>query len=198
MIFAQGRTGSTLLENLLCSTGYFSENGEVLNTIYGEIAFPLSFISGLSKRYPSNFIFHVKTYQLTQDRKKPIDPGTFLETLYADGWKIIYLRRENKIKQALSNIIANHRGKYHKLDQKEENLKILFSCEKLIKKVKKRLAYGEEEKAALANVTYHEVAYESDLENAQAHQKTVDRILEYLSLALEPRLPSIEKSTVVR
>ena len=182
VIFAQGRTGSTLLENLLCSSGYFRENGELLNTRYGEVLFPISFISGLSKRSHSNFIFHVKIYHLTKNRENPIDPCSFLEKLYADGWKIIYLRRENKVKHALSNIIVNHRGKYHKFDTEEEDLKILFKCEQLIRRVK-RLACEEEEKAALENVKYHEVIYENDLENAQSHQQTVDRILEYLSLA---------------
>ena len=31
VIFAQGRTGSTLLEDILCSSGYFSANGELLS-----------------------------------------------------------------------------------------------------------------------------------------------------------------------
>ncbi|MDY7024190.1 MAG: hypothetical protein SWJ54_23045, partial [Cyanobacteriota bacterium] len=34
LIFAQGRTGSNLLENLLVSTGYFRKTGEKLNTQY--------------------------------------------------------------------------------------------------------------------------------------------------------------------
>lgn len=183
LIFAQGRTGSTLLENLLCSSGYFHQNGELLNTAYGEVVFPVSFISGLSKRSRSNFIFHVKLYQLTKDRENPIDPASFLETLYADGWKIIYLRRENKVKHALSNIIANHRGQYHKFDTAKEDFKILFKCEQLVRKINDRFAYEEAEKEALVNVNYHEVIYEQDLENALSHQQTVDRIFKYLSLA---------------
>lgn len=86
VIFAQGRTGSTLLENLLCSTGYFRQNGELLNTSRGEVLFPLQFVNEISKWKPQeNFIFHVKIYQLTRDRKRPLDPAFFLETLYKDG-----------------------------------------------------------------------------------------------------------------
>lgn len=31
LIFAQGRTGSSLLEDLICSSGYFQPNREILN-----------------------------------------------------------------------------------------------------------------------------------------------------------------------
>ncbi|WP_157620617.1 hypothetical protein [Synechococcus sp. PCC 7335] len=194
MIFAQGRTGSTLLESLLCSSGYFGQNGELLNTRYGEVRSPVAFISGLSKRSRGNFIFHVKIQQLTKNRRNPISPRLFLETLYEEGWKIIYLRRENKVKHALSNIVANHRGGYHKFDTKEEDLKILFECEQLTRRVDRRVAYEEKEKEALANIKYHEVIYERDLENAQSHQQTVDRILEYLSLA--PRVVTTKHKKV--
>ena len=49
VIFAQGRTGSTLLESLLCSTGHFFKNGELLNNDTGknEIIFPTQYIRGL-------------------------------------------------------------------------------------------------------------------------------------------------------
>lgn len=183
VIFAQGRTGSTLLENLLCSSSYFRQNGELLDTRYGEVIFPATFISGLSKSARGNFIFHTKIYQLTKDRESPIEPRTFLERLYADGWKIIYLRRKNKVKHALSNIVAKRRGQYHKFDTAAEDLKIVFKREQLIKKVNRRFAYEEQEKDALSTVKYHTVIYEDDLENAQSHQQTIDRILEYLSLA---------------
>ena len=107
LIFGQGRSGSTLLEDLICSTGYFRKNGELLNTNKGEILHPVQFIRGLSKRKASeNIIFHVKISQLTKDRKRPIDPAEFLNTLYNDGWKIIYLRRKNKVMHALSNVVA--------------------------------------------------------------------------------------------
>ncbi|MBE9062524.1 hypothetical protein [cf. Phormidesmis sp. LEGE 11477] len=182
VIFAQGRTGSTFLESLLCSSGYFRQNGELLSTRYGEVKFPISFISGLSKRTQGNFIFHVKLPHLTKDRANPVDPNSFLQTLYADGWKIIYLRRENKVKHALSNIVAKHRGNYHKLDTAVEDFKILFKCEQLTKRVNRRTAYEEQEKEALVNVEFHEVIYEKDLESTQSHQQTADRIFEYLSL----------------
>ncbi len=82
VIFAQGRTGSTLLEDLICSSGHFERNGELLNVNKGEILYPLPFILGLSRRKPNeNFIFHVKIYQLKRDRRNPVDPAYFLNKL---------------------------------------------------------------------------------------------------------------------
>ena len=183
LIFGQGRSGSTLLENLICSTGYFRQNGELLNTNRGEILYPIQFILGLSKlKAPGNFIFHVKVYQLTQDRKRPIDPAKFLNALYSDGWKIIYLRRRNKVRQALSNVVANHRGAYHKYTDESEQFSISIDCDNFVDRVNKRFRFEGIERDALANIKYHEVIYEDDLEKPDAHQETINRILDYVSL----------------
>ena len=192
VIFAQSRTGSTLLESLLCSTGYFRQNGELLNTSKGEIRFPLTFLYGLLKWQPkNNFIFHVKITQLTKDRKHPVDPAFFLKTLYQDGWKIIYLRRRNKVKHTLSWFVAKSRVVgfqsyiWHKFDDKPEELNISVDCEKFNRMVEKRISRDAQEEKVLAGIEYHEVVYEDDLEQPELHQKTVNRILDYLSL--EPR-----------
>jgi LPS sulfotransferase NodH len=183
VIFAQGRTGSTLLESLICSTGFFRENRELLSPDNGEFLYPLQYISGLSKRrVPENFIFHVKIYHLTRNRKRPIDPAMFLEELYKDGWKIIYLRRKNKVKQVLSSVIAEHRGAYHKFNDTEEEYKITLDCTSFVERVNRRIQDEENERKALANVKYLEIVYEEDLEKSDVHQKTVDKILDYSSL----------------
>ena len=189
VIFAQGRTGSTLLESLLKSTGYFRSYEELFNIEKGEILFPLTFLYGLLKWQPkNNFIFHVKIYQLTKKRKHPVDPALFIETLYKDGWKIIYLRRRNKVKHALSIYFARNRSsrylfnKWHKFDDRPEKLNISIECDKFKRSTEKLINYDAQEKKVLANIEYHEVVYEDDLEKPESHQKTVDRILNYLSL----------------
>lgn len=186
VIFGQGRTGSTLLESLLCSTGYFRRNGELFNVkLRGEVRFPTRYIRGLSNwKSPHNFIFHVKVYQLTEDRKNPSNPTEFMETLYQEGWRVIYLRRKNKLRHTLSNIIAEHRRSYHLFDQtkKEKEFKILIDCENFQDRVEWQIKQDKAEKEVLENLEYCEVVYEDDLENANNHQETVNRILTYLSL----------------
>ncbi|MFO8057817.1 MAG: hypothetical protein R6V10_11020 [bacterium] len=183
VIFAQGRTGSTLLEDLVFSTGHFHKHGELLRTREGEVLFPVRFVRGLSKRQSDrHFIFHVKNYHLTRDRKRPVDAAWFLETLYREGWKIIYLQRRNKVRHALSNIIRDQRGDPFKRDDEKEEIKVVVDCERFVESVKERIRFEKAERKALADIEYHQVVYEDDLEDAGKHQETVERILDYLCL----------------
>ena len=191
VIFAQGRTGSSLLESLLCSTGYFTKNGELLNKNKkdkitrkkkGEIPDPLGYIRELSAlASPSNFIFHVKIYHLTS-RAEPINPSEFLKALSIDGWKIIYLRRRNKINHVLSNLIAKQRGSFKKLDDKEESFNLSINKTNLVNRVKQRFKHEESELHAIEGLDYLEINYEDDLENSASHQLTINKVLDYLSL----------------
>ena len=188
VIFAQGRTGSTLLENLICSTGYFRARGELLGGYRNPyVSHPYPYLSGLSKASPQeNFIFHLKIYHLTRDRvrrgKKPIDPGAFLKKLSDDGWKIIYLKRKNTVRHIFSNFIVGYRGRYDKLDNAREDIKIEVDLDLFEASVEQALEHERAEMEALAGLAYHPVVYEEDLENADDHQKTVDAILDFLSL----------------
>ncbi|MEM9346892.1 MAG: hypothetical protein AAGB26_09775 [Planctomycetota bacterium] len=183
VIFGQGRSGSTLLESLICSTGYFQKNGELLNVDRGEVREPARYLRGLSKRKANeNLIFHFKIYQLTRDRRRPIDPAVFLNDLHKDGWKIIYLLRRNKVRHALSNIVAESSDTYHKFDDKKASLSLKIDCNDLVKKVTERFEFEERERGVLGDLPYHEVIYEDDLENPDAHQVTINRILDFVSL----------------
>jgi LPS sulfotransferase NodH len=183
VIFGQGRTGSTLLESLLASTKHFRPNGEIFNTDRGEIRYPVVYIRGLSKMYAKeNLTFHVKVYQLDEDRKHPVKPNEFLKKLHHDGWKILHLRRLNKVNHALSNILAEHIGFYHKFTDKENKYRIHLDCSYFEQVIEKRFHYEKAEQEALSGIPYHEVWYEKDLEKAADHQDTVNRILNYVSL----------------
>lgn len=183
VIFAQGRTGSTLLEDLISEAAPFQSHGELFHKSRGEILYPLHFIRGLSKRrLDKHFIFHVKIYQLIRDRKRPVDVQDFLKTLYNEGWKIIYLRRRNKVKHVLSNYVSNARGATHKYDNTQENVSVQVDLERFIRWVNERIRFEETEKKILQDIGYYEVVYEDDLENQDKHQETVNTILDYLSL----------------
>lgn len=185
VVFAQGRTGSNLLESLLSSTGHFRRNGELLGPTRSEIVSPLRFVRGLAKQTTEHFIFRVKVYHLGKDRKRPVDARAFLERLHAEDWKVIYLRRTNKVRHALSNIVAVHRGDYHKFGREDEPLRVTVKCSELVWRVNGRLAFEAAEREALRGRPHHEVIYEDDLADASRHQATADRVLDYLGL--EPR-----------
>lgn len=183
VIFAQGRTGSTLLEDLLCSTGKFKKHGELLGKGFFNVHFPFSFISGLSKiSRGTNFIFHLKVYHLSRDRKRHEDPHEFLSRLAADGWKIIYLSRSNILRHSFSNIMAEARGHFHKFDDSKEDHKFYIDIEKFESKVQERISFMEEEVRALQNLKYCSLNYEKDLQDSYRHQNTVDKVFGFLGL----------------
>lgn len=195
LIYGQGRTGSTLLESLLVSTGYFSGGKELLSSDKREIRYPTQYILGESKRVaPKHFVCHVKHYQLTQDnstplhvamRKKSVNVAIFLNTLIESDWKIIYLRRRSLFHHALSTVLAESSGVYHRTKRNLEfsHERITVDTDRFVMWVKWRAHEEKMEQAALANVPHLEVVYEDDLENSSTHQCTVDRILEYASLS---------------
>lgn len=187
LIFAQGRTGSTLLEDLISSTGYFNKRGEVLNTEFqSEIEDPLSFMKSL----PDWIICHVKIYHLLQDRSNPIrDTALFLKDLKQDGWHIIYLERLNRVKHALSNIVAEKHRCYR------ANTKVDFQVEvdpyQLSQWIDYRDKWKKEEEAALSLLeSYLHLTYESDLECREDHEDTVRKVLAYLKLEYKKFSPS--------
>ncbi|MGM0933377.1 MAG: hypothetical protein ACQEWD_08030 [Bacteroidota bacterium] len=184
ILFAQGRTGSSLVEGLLCSSGYFEPTNEPFNVLRkGEVWFPKLFISGYAKMVKSpHFLFHVKFYQLKYDRKRPVDPKDFLDYFVYHGWEILYLKRDNKILHALSNVIVLKRGQSGKTDDKDENLKFDLDLKQFEYLVKMRVAYEKEEMEIIKGLEYFEINYEKDLLDSSHHQDTINRILDYLNL----------------
>lgn len=182
VIFGQGRTGSTLLEDLLSSTSHFKKRGELLGGKGERIRHPFKYISGLAKRIaPDNFVFHLKIYQLTTQRKNKIEPSEFLKKLYDDNWKIIYLRRKNKLNHVLSIYVAENRG-YHKFDNKKEEIKLNVDVKRIKGSIEAKIRNEKDELNTLKNLDFLEIIYEEDLENSVNHQNAVDKILDYLGL----------------
>lgn len=80
LIFGQGRSGTTLFEELMVSTGHFIGRHEVLNTVTREVIYPTSFVRGIGRMTPSeNVILHVKPEHLGRARRTrdPSMPAPF-------------------------------------------------------------------------------------------------------------------------
>ncbi len=184
VIFGQGRSGSTLLEHLMASTGHFDVNGELLQPL--GLRFPLAYVCGMAMSRPGqNFLFHAKVWHLAY-RKTTTDPGVFLREMSRRGWKIIFLRRHNKFEQSISNFSAEARKGYHKRDDNPEEYQLNIDTNKLIERINRRLEWNQMEEEALHGVPYLKVEYEQDLLDNTRHQVTVDRIMDYLSLERRP------------
>ncbi len=191
LIFGQGRTGSTLLEDLLCSTGYFARHGEILGEGASRVRYPAAFVKGSARRRQSNhFVCHVKPDHLTIYRERasarPVELKAFFESIVADGFKIIYLRRSNRLAQFLSERVAQARGRYHKRDDRPETQRVMVDRQQLMRFAAWRKQRDAEEAAALEGFAFIDVEYGRDLEDPSLHQSTIDRIMDALSIEKRP------------
>ena len=203
LIFAQGRTGSTVLESLVGSTGHFVKNGEVLKDKSLRVLRPTAYVKGLSREPKrlgpgGHFICHVKINHLrgmrSQAGRRPVDPAQFLRALADDGWRAVYLRREDRVRHALSHFVSQASGLYHSHGEPAP-FTIRVDRDDLEQFIQDRLRHEAGEQAALAEsaIDVHNVTYERDLLDSSRHQDTVDQIMDFLSLSRRPVQTTMRK-----
>ncbi|MBS1517264.1 MAG: hypothetical protein JSS91_04180 [Bacteroidetes bacterium] len=192
LIYTRGRTGSTLLTELLnCHPDIFCDR-EIFNFLYSgsRIRFPELYIDSCSKRASYNrkkvYGFKVKIAQLRYEHKYE-NYQDILDSLHEKGWKFIYLRRKNYLRHKLSNIISYQTNIFHlKYGDRDFDQKIKVDCEKLFEGIK----YGEEvektEQENLKNIPHLTVTYEDDLLEREKFQNTADRAFSFLGLDSHP------------
>lgn len=183
LIYGQGRSGTTLFEHLMCSTGHFVGYHEVLNTVTREVVWPIHYIRGLGRQFDDeNIILHVKPNHLGQDRKRPVNVRLFLKAMYEDGWFIVHIQRKNIIMKMISNYLAVARGGYHKTDDKEEKHVLRIPPQEFFDRYDNHCLLLDEENTLLQGLPHIKISYERDLERTVCHQQTIDKVLEELGL----------------
>jgi LPS sulfotransferase NodH len=194
LIFGQGRSGSTLLEQLLISTGYFKGHHEVLNTVTRQVFFPTNYVRGIGRAGKNeNAIVHVKPEHLKQSRKRPVDIRSFLESLIEDGWTIVHIQRQNVMRQLLSKDIAKSRGEFHKTDDQRENIKLIITENDFFERYERHIQRQADENDMLKGLPVLNVVYEKHLEFSSYHQSTIDRLIEHIGLDRRPVFVSLKK-----
>ncbi len=174
LIFAQGHTGSTLLERLICATGRFSGYDKLLGQAGSAVFLPVRYIEGHARFRPRrHFARHVKPYHLFRDRvqagSRRADPGTFLTEMTARGYRILFLRRENILRHVTSNWMAEARRSDHKTDDRPETAIIRVDRARLRGAVEEKEGFAAEKERAIAGIPHHPIIYERDLEIADRH-----------------------------
>lgn len=188
VIFGQGRSGSSLLVDLLDSHPDIYCEGEHLhvthNVFFGAPSV-LAFADGRSRMVGAQaYGFKFKIYQLFQQGIG--DPQKFLNDLHAQGWKIIHLRRQNVLRQVLSNFVLERRGHPHLMVGKQIDPNLfpfrvdphaaLFMLEDRIRLLK-------QESEVLRNLPHLEIVYERDLAKVSDREISLNRILDFLGLS---------------
>ena len=196
MIFGQGRTGSTLLVDLLNSHPEVFTFGEILQQhVVTNTVSPRWWVEGLCtlSRKPT-VGFKVKISQISVAQRK--DPATTLVDFADHGWKIIHLKRTNLLRHAVSDLRSEKTGHYHTVKgdditraggKKRKTVRIEWG------ELEKSMVYREDckkwERDALANVPHVTVEYESDLSNAEQQKRSMLEVFDFIGV------PPVEAET---
>lgn len=188
LIYTRGRTGSTVLTDLLnCHSDIFCDV-EIFNFLYSgsRIKFPEIYIKSCSKRAAKHgktvYGFKVKIAQLRYEHEYD-NYEEILKKLYKEGYKFIYLKRDNYFRHKLSNIISAQTKIFHlKNGDKNSPLKVKVDCEQLMEGIKYGEVVNKTEEQNLKDIDHITITYEDDLIENSKHQEAADKIFGYLGL----------------
>jgi len=187
-IYTQGRTGSTLLVYLLNSHPLIHCDREIfaLRTIFTE-----PFLKAKASLY-NNLAYGCKILDVQLQRQIGSEAmHDLLISLHKQGWKIIFLTRKNVLRHALSDLLVKTRGigELHNYLQKDAPIdleKIYIDINKLHDVMINIQETNARDEEVLNRIPHFKIVYEDDLLRSELHQKTMDRIFEYLGLNSSP------------
>lgn len=185
IIFSSNRTGSTLLLMLLKSHPEIDCKGEIFHEFtklkYKKVAFPHHFIDGNKPNSAKVFGFSLKTQHINIVLSKKYK--NIISDLNKKGWKIIYLKRLNIFRQAVSHLIATINHQWHYFPRKPINKKkVNIDCNKLLETIIWFEKLACLEKKILTEINHIKIIYEKDLLEEKNHQKTCDNISQFLGI----------------
>ncbi len=184
VIFASGRTGSSLLMDLLNSHPDIECEDEILSHRVLSAHRLLAARAALSRR--AMFGFKLKLHHLTT--QGITDPAAFLGRLHAGGGRIVHLARRDRLRQALSSAVAQQRLARHqtRAGRRPRPGPFLIDVPWLIGRMRELDAGLQGERAALMGLPHLALWYEDDLLRRESFQTTLDRAFEYLGVPPVP------------
>lgn len=192
VLFAQGRSGSTLLSELIGSHTDVAVADEIL---YHRVLLPRLWVEGRSRkqRAKPTFGFHVKLYQLI-DTQHVRDPAAWLRRLSSDGWLVLHNWRRNVVRQVLSNATRDARGAAHdRGDRVDQDLRLRVDTAELLHYARLRTKYLEDERRILEGIDHVTFSYEDDLLISDKWQATADRAFAFLGVESQPVTTSLRR-----
>lgn len=191
VMYTRGRTGSTLLTELLnCHPQIFCDV-EIFNLIYSlsKVRYPLPYIRSCSKRATFNrkttYGFKVKISQMIFEHGYE-NYTDLLESLSREGWKFIYLKRLNHLRHKISNFMTTRTNIFHLRNGDKYEYRINVNCSELMRGIKYSEEVASMESESLKNIPHLELIYENDILDNLKHQKTADKVFDFLGLQSVP------------
>ncbi|MDX6273451.1 MAG: hypothetical protein QOJ92_661 [Frankiales bacterium] len=191
LVFGQGRTGSTLLGDLLASHPGFHFGNELLRA---RTRWPARYLEGLRTRHAGQvFCAHVKPYHLT-DFQDVEDVSGWLRTMARRGWVIAHLQRHDVLRHALSNFTRNAVGVSHFKDSDARSApRLVVRPEDLRTWMDARARMAAWERELVSGLPHETVVYERDLLPPEAWQPTADRLWSAVGLSPVPVTTKLRK-----
>lgn len=179
VIFGRGRSGSTTLVSLLDALPGVRCEDEILRR---PVLLPRAYVRERCARSRSPvYGCKILSYQVRQ--VQPLwHREDFIRQLGQDGFRIIYLKRENLVEHAVSNIRARQLGFRRQAESSPAGGKIVVDPVEVIRWIRRSEQLDQFEAAALAGVPHLDLTYERDLAFESLHQATVLRICAFLRL----------------
>ncbi len=190
VVFGQGRTGSTLLIDLLNTNPEIYCDDELF---FYKLLSPVRYVEGKSEFSSAPvYGFKAKIYQLSD--VQDTESGPFLRQLSDKGWTIIHIERENLLRHSLSAVLAEQRQVYKSKDLKDRALDLRdhVPIDALLAEMKQREIYRDQEAEALDGLDYVHVGYERDLSDGAKQQASLNRVFEALGV------PEVEVATSLK
>lgn len=178
VIFTVGRSGSSLLVSLLESHEQIHCDDELFKR---NLFSPLRYLGCKALLSPRTIYgFKLNTYHFREQQIE--NPEEFLGEIYHAGYQIISLKRRNIIRQVISHLYAQHRDKFHHQETQGKQKFEEFTVD--LDELQSRLSLFEGFRTLhtqlLEGFPHLQIYYEDDLLDSSQHQRTVDRVVEFL------------------
>ena len=191
IILTQSRSGSALLATLLAQHPDVFRDGEILNTNKKnyKIKYPKLYLKARSRiaRSAKKGVYgcKIKYHHLSDHCNfSHARVKSFIKELHSEGWKIIYLRRNNVLRKSVSSIAGRQRGYRHVRKEHGKALeKIWVDCDELLVSLRASERRIENDQDVLQDVPHLLVDYENDLLDASKHDQTCKRVFKFIGIS---------------
>lgn len=202
LIYAQARTGSSLLVDLLRHQPAVTCDGEILKSHIPGL------MPALRVRTRRTLATHAQMAWRARRASTPAYGFKLLvyqmsslglwspRSFHRRGWQLINLRRRNIWRQALSNLLARHNRQWHRTKGSPPPLPPPVIPWPLLTRQLDNLAIqSARETYALKDIPFLSLTYEDDLETATSWASAINKIWSYLEL---PGTPSPIQANLAR
>ncbi|MDY7094121.1 MAG: Stf0 family sulfotransferase [Acidobacteriota bacterium] len=196
VIYGVGRVGSELLVELLDNHPRLRCDAEILDL---PLIRPLRYANLRSALAESPvYGFKLLTHHMLRcsRRRRGASGESFLHRLHRDGWRILHLRRRDRLRQAVSVMASQQRKHWHhRQGDGRRPQAVQIDVPALLQRLDFSARRQQEELAALGDLPRLELFYEDHLKTFELQQATARRVFQWLDLEPVPVSTSLVPSS---